>query len=146
MTLKIFKAIWFLSAAGFIFFFLYGYASLPERVTLSDGLPAIRLSRDLFFYLFFSFVALVNALVFVMLRLYVAHSVFLTWFFGLIILFNFFFLVVAGFVNLLNSGENFRYERLGIIIYGSLILIVLWAVSHPLYLVFKKKLLNQLFK
>ncbi len=137
MALKIFKAIWFLSAAGFIFFFIYGYASLPETVALSD-IPAISISRDTFFYLFFTFVALLNTLVFVVPRLYTKNTLFITWFLGLTILFNFFFLVVAGFVNLFNSGENFNYERLGIIIYGSLILIVLWAASHPIYLVFQK--------
>lgn len=138
MALKIFKGIWFLSAAAFIFFFLYGYASLPENVLLSDSIPVISVSRDAFFYLFFTFVALLNASVFAIPRLYAGNGLFITWFFGLIILLNCFFLVVAGFVSVFNSGENFNYERLGLIIYGSLILIFLWVASHPVYLFYQK--------
>ena len=134
MILKILKAVWFLSLMGFMILFLYIYASLPENVILGDTLEAATISRDSLFYIALILASLVNVLVFVITRLYGnSDDGFSTWFFGQIILLNFFFCTVLGFINLLNSGEKFQYDRLGPVIYGSVILIVLWALAWPLY-------------
>lgn len=134
MIPKIFKAVWFLSLIGFMVIFLYVYASLPENVVFSDATDAVAASRDLVFYLSVAVVAVVNALVFVVSKLYKrSDGTFSSWFYGQIILLNLFFCTVVGFVFLLNSGEKFSYDRLGIVIYGSIGLIILWSVALPIY-------------
>ncbi|MCB0489973.1 MAG: hypothetical protein R2820_06745 [Cyclobacteriaceae bacterium] len=134
MIPKIFKAVWFLSLIGFMMIFMYVYASLPENVVFSDATDAVVASRDLVFYLSVTVVAVVNALVFVVSKLYKrSDGTFSAWFYGQIILLNFFFCTVVGFVYLLNSGEKFSYDRLGIVIYGSISLIVLWSIGLPIY-------------
>lgn len=144
MILKLFKAAWFLSLVGFLFIFLYIYASLPETVVLGDEIDSARVSRDVVFYSSLITAALVNVLVFFITKLYgKRNEEFSTWFFGQIILLNFFFCTVLGFINLLNSGEIFQYGRLGIVIYGSIILIVMWAVSWPVYSLSRKFLTKQ---
>lgn len=139
MILKLFKAVWFLSLMGFMAIFMYIYASLPERVFILEGGDSWSLSRDMVFYLFLGIVALINVLVFVVSRLYGnSNDPFCTWFFGQVIVLNFFFCTVLGYFNVLNSGEKFDLERLGVVIYGSIFLIVIWALSWPVYLVSRK--------
>jgi hypothetical protein len=36
-----------------------------------------------------------------------------------------------------NSAEKFDYNRIGFAIYGSVILVIIWAVSWPLYRIFR---------
>jgi len=139
MILKLFKAVWFLSLMGFMAIFMYIYASLPEKVAISDGLDTLSLSKDMIFYLSVLTVSLINVLVFVITKLYGnRNDPFSTWFFGQIILLNFFFCTVLGFINVLNSGEKFAFERLGVVIYGSIVLIVLWALAWPIYTLSRK--------
>lgn len=134
MVLKLFKAVWFLSLMGFMLIFMYIYASLPVNVVIREGLEPIATTKDVIFYLSLIAVSLVNVLVFVIGRLFKSkNDQFNTWFFGQIILLNFFFCTVLGFINVLNSGEKFAYENLGVVIYGSVILIVLWALGWPIY-------------
>lgn len=134
---------WFLSLMGSMAIFFYIYASLPERVILGDEIGAASLSRDVVFYLGLCVAALVNVLVFVITKLYsTSNDPFSTWFFGQIILLNFFFCTVFGFIYLLNSGEKFEYERLGVVIYGSIVLVVLWAIGWPIF-TFSRKYVTQ---
>ena len=143
MILKLFKAVWFLSLMGFMAFFMYIYASLPERVIIQEGLEAVSMSRDVVFYLSLGTVALINVLVFVMAKLYGnSNEAFSTWFIGQIIVLNFFFSTVLGYFNVLNSGEKFEFERLGIVIYGSIWLIFIWAIGWPVY-AFSRKFLSK---
>jgi O-antigen/teichoic acid export membrane protein len=64
---------------------------------------------------------------------------FLAWFYGLVICFNLFFIVAVSYVSLFNGGERFEYQRIGIIIYGSIGLMIAWAFAWPVYLIFSKK-------
>ena len=139
MILKLFKAVWFLSLLGFMLIFLYIYASFPVNIVLREGLEPLVTSRDVVFYSTLIFVSLVNALVFVVLKLYGKRDErFSIWFFGQIILLNFFFCTALGFINVLNSGEKFALENLGVVIYGSIVLIVLWALAWPVFLLTQK--------
>ncbi len=139
MILKLFKAVWFLSLMGFIAIFMYIYASLPERVVLSEGLDARSLSKDVLFYVALIVASLVNVLVFIITKLYGSRNdPFSTWFFGQIIVLNFFFCTVLGFISVLNSGEKFAFDRLGVVIYGSIGLIIVWALSWPVYSISRK--------
>jgi len=138
MILKIFKAVWFLSLMAWLALFLYVYASLPEEVLIRETENKVFLSREAVFYLFLAAIVLVNGLVFIVSRLFTDRENFLSWFCGLIICFNFFFVIVLNFINLVNSGEKFNYDRIGYVIYGSVGLFVLWAVGWPVYSFFRK--------
>ncbi|GAB1446846.1 MAG: hypothetical protein KF860_03435 [Cyclobacteriaceae bacterium] len=134
MVLKIFKAVWFLSLMGFMVIFMYIYASLPEKVVIQEGLEAVSVSRNMLFYLTLGIVTIINVLVFMISKLYgTRNEPFSIWFYGQIIVLNFFLITVLGYFNVLNSGERFEYERLGIVIYGSIVLIVIWAIGWPVY-------------
>ena len=138
MILKIFKAVWFLSLLGWLLVFLYVYASLPEEVLIRETGPRVLISREALFYIFLTTIALFTAVVLTIRRLYHNEEDFLTWFYGLIICLHFFFVIVLNFINLINSGENFDYNRIGYVIYGSLALFVVWTASWPVYSIFKK--------
>ncbi|MEZ4945821.1 MAG: hypothetical protein R2804_09850 [Cyclobacteriaceae bacterium] len=143
MILKLIKAVWFLSLVGFMAIFMYIYASLPQQVVIQEGVEMVSLSRDTVFYLTLGVVALINVLVFVFSKLYGnSNEPFSVWFFGQIILLNFFFCTVLGYFNVLNSGENFEFDNLGIVIYGSVALIIVWAVGWPVYSL-SRKIINK---
>jgi hypothetical protein len=144
MILKIFKAVWFLSLLVMLAIFFYVYASLPERIVVHEGATAVALSRDGLFYLTIAVLACSNVMVFVVARLYATSSEpFLSWFYGLIISVNLFVTVALNFINLYNSAENFDYPRIGFIIYGSVTLVVAWALSWPVYALIRKILTKQ---
>jgi hypothetical protein len=138
MILKIFKAVWFLSLTGWLLLFLYVYASLPEEVLVREEGYRVLVSRETLFYLFLGTVAALNALVFIMSRLFQGQEGFLSWFYGLTICLNFFFVVVLNFINLINSSEKFNYSHVGYVIYGSVGLFVFWATAWPVYSLFRK--------
>jgi len=138
MILKIIKAVWFLSLMAWLAQFLYVYASLPEEVLVRELENKVSLSREAVFYLFLAAIVLVNGLVFIVSRLFHGQEDFRSWFYGLVICFNFFFVIVLSFINLVNSGEKFNYDRIGYVIYGSVGLFVMWAIGWPVYSFFRK--------
>ena len=138
MILKIAKVIWFFSLLACLGVMMYVYASLQESVVLMSEDGTYQLSRDAFFYITTSLVAVMNMLVFVVNRVYPqAQEDFKAWFYGLTVVFNFFFIIGFSFVSLLNSGERFDFARIGVIIYGSVGLIVIWSLVWPVYTISK---------
>lgn len=140
MILKVFKAVWFLSLMVLFGVFFYDYASLPESVTVhQEGITRVEMSRDGVFYGVIILITLANASVFLVSRFFSQTNIdFATWFYGLIIIFNGFFVIAMSYLSLFNSGENFEYNRLGVIIYGSVTLILLWLASWPVIAAVKK--------
>lgn len=144
MALKIIKGVWFLSLMAFLGAFMYIYASLPGNVFLLEGASAIEVSRDIIFYCFLAIVGIANMLVFVVSRLYPPdQNRFKTWFYGLVITLNLFFIVAIAFINLYNSTEKFDYSNIGYIIYGSISLVAIWLASWPVYTIFRKNISKQ---
>lgn len=138
MILKIFKAVWFFSLLATLAVFMYIYASVPEFVELSSDGEVI-ISREGFFYTTLLVMSLFNVLVFIINRLFrkeMEH--FVSWFYGLIICFNFFFIIVLGFLNLYNGDERFDFNRLGFLIYGSIGLVIVWVASWPIVVLARK--------
>jgi len=134
MGLKIFKVIWFFSLVTILGVFMYVYASLPEAVTVSGGSKFISLTKESLFYIVLAILALTNASVFAVSRILPERDHDLkAWFYGLIACANLFFVVGLCFIALLNSSEKFDYPRIGGIIYGSLILLIGWAIAWPVY-------------
>ena len=145
MVLKLLKAIWFLSMLVTLGALLFVYASLPQEVLVQDDTEArVAISNELFFYLAMLLIAVSNALVFVMAKVFKTNEELRAWFFGLIITLNIFFIIGMNFISLYNSEEKYDYDRIAVIIYGSLALIILWAVAWPVYVIFKRSNLKSL--
>jgi len=139
MSVKIFKAVWFLSALAVLVTLLYTYAGLPVDVVVNEnGDSLISIGRDNFFYLAATLIAVVNALVFIVNKVYYKDADFRTWFYGLVICLNFFFVVALNFIALYNSGDEFDYSRIEYIILGSTGLFVVWALGWPAYSLYRK--------
>jgi hypothetical protein len=137
MAFKVFKVIWFFSLLGLVADFMYMYASWPETVTVFESTETFSLSREAFFYSVLVAIALMNVLVFVITRIFPEDKTdFKSWFYGLVICFNLFFVVAISFIGVYNSGEKFRYEEIGVAVYGSVILLLVWATAWPVYRIY----------
>ena len=144
MMFKIFRAVWFFSLIGVLGALLYVYADLPENVIVQqDGIETVLISRDVFFYIVLAVLTVTNAMVYAIGSVYKNDLSFKAWFCGLIITLNLFFVVGLFLVNAYNSDERFDFSRIGFVIYGSVALMVLWAVSWPLVKIFSNKTSNE---
>ena len=144
MALKALKVIWVFSLAGVLASFLYVYASLPEKVIVNENPQTIALSKEALFYMVLALIAIANVLVFVVTRIYSRNQDdFKAWFYGLTACANLFFVVGLSFISLYNSGEKYDFARLGTIIYGSVGLLLAWAIAWPVYSIAKKILAKQ---
>ncbi|MBL7853952.1 MAG: hypothetical protein JNL17_06130 [Cyclobacteriaceae bacterium] len=132
MISKIFKVVWVFSLFAVLGLFMYAYAGLPDPVVIFEADLPIQTSRNLLFYGALVVITLANFLAFANSNL-LRHQPdgFKSWLYGLIIVLNIFFVIALNFISLYNSGERFDYTRLGIIIYGVLILVLVWALAWP---------------
>jgi hypothetical protein len=140
LLLRILKVIWFFSLLATSGVLFYVYASLPETVSLIEGTEGASISREYFFYLALGLLAVFNFMVFILRRLYTVEEPWnvVAWFYGLVVFLNLFVLVSLSFTSLINSGERFDYPRIGVIIYGTLLLLAGWSVAWPISLVFRR--------
>lgn len=139
MVLKIFKAIWFLSMLATLANLLYVYASLPALVIVQEeGLNTVQLDREVLFYAVMGLIALVNVMVYLFSKKLMPDELFRSWLHGLVITLNIFIIIGMSYLSLYNSAEQYDFSRLGFIIYGSVWLVVLWALSLPVYKLSKK--------
>ena len=140
MILRIFKVIWFFSLLAVSGVLFYVYASLPEVVVMGEADGGMTIPRENFFYTILVLMTAFNLLVFVLRKLFSVEEQwnFVAWFYGLVILFNLFFLVTLSFTSLINSGERFDFARIGAIIYGSLFLLSAWTLVWPVYLALRR--------
>jgi hypothetical protein len=141
MILKIFRVVWFFSVLAVLGFFMYTYASLPDPLVILDSEEQLVIGKEVWFYAILAVVAIFNMFVFVLRSLHRnrrEEEGFVTWFYGLVIFFNLFMIVAVSYISLFNGGERFEYQRIGIIIYGSIVLMVAWACGWPVYLLGRK--------
>jgi hypothetical protein len=145
MILKIFRVVWFFSILAVLGFFMYTYAALPDPLVVVDGEEQITIGKETWFYSILVLVAVFNMFVYVFRSLNRQRpdreegEAFVSWFYGLVICLNLFVIVAVSYVSLFNGGERFEYQRIGFIIYGSIALMIAWALSWPVYLIFPKK-------
>lgn len=132
MILKIFKAVWFVSLIAVLANLLYVYAGWPEQVQLyiSNG-EWLEASKELLFYSAIAAITLLNLLVYLFSKRVTPSETFRSWLHGQIITLNIFFVITLSFIGLYNSAEHFDYSRIGGIIYASVGLVLLWALSWP---------------
>jgi len=140
MILKIFKSLWFLSLLALLASLLYVYAWFAEApvVVFQEGLDRVELSRESFFYVVLGFATLVNSMVYLIKMLRRNDEALRAWFHGLVITINLFAMIGIFLINAFNSGERFDFNRIGFAVYGSLILVVLWAVAWPVIQLYRK--------
>lgn len=139
MVLKISKGVWFVSVLGVLAALLYVYANLPEQVlVMQQGTDLFHLGREGFFYASLAAITLVNALVFVFSALFKKDSALRTWFNLLTVCLNVFFVISFFLVSAINSFEKFNFEKIGFMVYGSLMLIALCALGWPVYWLIRK--------
>ena len=143
MTLKLFKAGWFLSMLAVLGNLLYVYASLPEVVSLvEEGVETFSVGKEQLFYTAMTVIALANVIVYLFSKKLMPREDFRIWLHGLVMTLNIFFIIGMSFISLYNSAEHYEFSRIGFIIYSSMGLVVLWAISWPLYL-FGKRLTSK---
>lgn len=140
MVLKLFRVGWFFSLLAVLGVFMYVYAALPDPVIVYDDGHETTLRREAVFYIFLFLLAIFNMLVYVFRRVFARESdePFVSWYHGLAICLNLFFIVSLAFLSLYNSNEKFDYPRIGPIIYGSIALVVVWTIGWPVWLVIRK--------
>jgi hypothetical protein len=144
MALKLFRGVWFLSVLAVFVNLMYVYASLPEEVVIQEeSTGQILVNREILFYLWVAAIVVVNILVYLIGKMFPGELSLRAWFHGLIITINMFFVVAFSHLSLYNSGEKFDYARIGVIIYGSIGLIILWAIAWPVYLLIQKIFIKQ---
>ena len=138
MALKLLKGIWFLSMVAALGALLYVYAGLPQEVIVQkDGPSQTSVSNEIFFYTVMVLLAISNVMVFIIAKVFAGSDDFRTWFYGLIMTLNIFFIIALVFIFQYNSNEKFDYDRIAFVIYGSLALMVLWAAAWPIYRIFR---------
>lgn len=140
MVLKVIKAVWFISLLVATAVLLYVYAGLPETVELG---ARIRAGRSVFFYLVLAVFGALNALAFVTRKLFQQQPPVQTWYFGMLTFFHLFAIVALSYINLASGLEKYDYDRMGLLINGSVALLLVWAVGYPVLHFAQKKVLIQ---
>lgn len=144
MPLKIFRVVWFLSVLALFATLLYDYAGWQQQLVIQEnGLDRVLVSREVLFYVLVGIFSLVNVQVYIMAKFFAVEEDFRAWFHGLVITINIFFIIAMNLIGLYNSGEAFDYERIGVIIYGSVIFMIVWALAWPAYLLYQKIFIKQ---
>lgn len=142
MALKLFRAVWFLSVLVVLANLLYVYASWPEVVVIQEDERMV-LDKEWLFYFSMTAIVLINALVYLFKMMFVGNEDLRSWFHGLMISINVFFVIALQTLNVYNSNEAFNYSLPGLYLTGSLALILLWAALWPLYLLIQKFFIKQ---
>lgn len=142
MVLRLFRAAWFLSVVVVLANLLYVYASLPEVVVIRTGEDG-SLSREWLFYIAMVTIVGVNVLVYLFKLMFAEGERVRSWFHGLVITFNIFFIIALQALNVFNSNEVFDHSLVTIYLTGSLTLILLWAAGWPLYLLVQRFFIKQ---
>lgn len=143
MTLKLFRAMWFLSVLVVLVNLLYVYASLPEQVTVQEDGGSVSVNREWLFYMLMIGIVLINVLVYLFKMMFQDSESLRAWFHGLIITINIFLMIAMQALNVYNSTEMFDHSRVGFFLIGSLGLVILWAAFWPVYLIIQKFVLKQ---
>lgn len=142
MTLKLFRAMWFLSVLVVLANLLYVYASLPEQVIVQEN-ERVAVNREWLFYILMVSILLINLLVYFFKLMFQEGEDIRSWFHGLVITINIFLVISMQALNVYNSAEMFNHSLARIYLTASLGLVLLWALSWPVYLLLQKFLMEE---
>ncbi|MFZ9982240.1 MAG: hypothetical protein ACO3FI_09440 [Cyclobacteriaceae bacterium] len=137
MISKVFKVIWIITLLMVCGILFYTYSALSDQVSL--GLKNTIVSRSVFFYGSIILIALFNGLAFSVVRV-LKEDWKKSWFYGLLCCLHIFLSSTFIFIAILNSNERFDYIRLGPALAGSLILLVGWVLTLPVWIYFNRSL------
>jgi hypothetical protein len=144
MVLKVFRAVWFVSVLVLFASLLYHYAGWPESLVIQEGQESqFAMDKEILFYTLVVTIALINVLVYLVSKVYKANLDLRAWFHGLITTINLFFVIALSLIATYNSNDVFDFSQIGFVIYGSVILVGLWALAWPVYLLFQKFFVKQ---
>jgi hypothetical protein len=139
MAAKVLRGVWFLSVLISFGALLYAYASMPvELVVGQQDVTLTMVSRETVFYVALTLFAFVNVFVFIIGKFKKTDHDFRAWFYGLIVTLNIFMVISLSFVTIANTGEKYDFSNVGYLIYGSIILFLIWLISWPVYQLFRK--------
>ncbi len=139
MIAKVLRGVWFLSVLVSFGALLYAYASMPvELVVGQQDLSLTMISRETVFNVALALFAFVNVFVYIVAKFKKSDHAFMGWFYGLIVTLNIFMIIALSFVTVANIGEKYDFSNAGILIYGSIGLFLIWLISWPVYLLFRK--------
>lgn len=144
MVLKVFRAVWFVSVMVLFASLLYHYAGWPDSLVIQEGEESqLSMGKEMLFYTLVIIIALINVLVYVVSNIYKHQLDLRAWFHGLITTINLFFVIALSLIATYNSNDVFDFSRIGFVIYGSVILVGIWALAWPVYLLFQKFFVKQ---
>ncbi len=140
MIAKVLRGVWFLSVLISFGALLYAYASMPVELVIGQkGVSLTMVSREIAFYVALALFAIVNVFVFLVRKFRKTDHDFMAWFYGLVVTLNIFMVIALSFVTVANIGEKYDFSNVGYLIYGSIGLVMIWLISWPIYLLFRKK-------
>ena len=143
MALKLIRAAWFVSVLLVLANLLYVYASLSESVVVQQQGGEVSLSREWVFYIATATILLVNIMVYAFKTMFLENEPLRVWSHGLVISINIFLIIALQALNVYNSAEVFNHSLAGMYLTGSLALILLVAISWPVYLLLQKIFFKQ---
>lgn len=139
MILKVFRGVWFISFLAVVANLMWVYAELPQDVVLREqDTKLVTLNKEFLFYSWMALVGIVNVMIYALSKKLVPDEAFRSWFTGLIILLNLFFIISLSYIGLYNSSEKFDFIRAGAVLYLGIGLIGIWVTSWPLILLIRK--------
>ena len=139
MGAKVLRGVWFLSVLISFGVLMYAYASMPVQLVIGQqDVSLTMVSREIVFYVALGLFVFVNLFVYIVAKLRKTDHDFRAWFYGLIVTLNIFMVISLSFVTVANTGEKYDFSNVGYLIYGSIILFVIWLISWPLYQLFRK--------
>jgi hypothetical protein len=128
-----------MSLLGLLTTMMLVYASLGETVVIQEnGLDRVTLSRESFFYIVLALSVIVNMTVYIIKLFFLKNEDFRSWYHGLVVTINLFFVISLFLINAFNSGERFDFSRIAFVVYSSVVLIVAWALAWPVIQVFRR--------
>ena len=141
--LRILSSFTRISMVLYLIILLIVYAYLPERVGLlfaDTGEPVYSFSRDAFFYTFLLLFIILQWIFYLFSKHILAsrfnkppRQILGTWFQGLMLMINIFFILMTLFMGLANNAIDYPYSRIGWLSYVGPWLIILWILLFPVF-------------
>jgi hypothetical protein len=130
----------------FLVALLLVYAFLPDPLGIlfdKNGLTVHEISKGTFFYssLFLFVIVQIILILFKKgseTKFNIQHPYLISWFQGFHLTINLFILLMLIFIGFANNAVNYTYDSIQFLIYLGPLIVILWAVMLPIFLILKK--------